>query len=128
MARPTRSVSGRPAGASARRRRGGASVASPRGLPEFERLVHERVRLGILSALAVNEVLSFVELKTLLDTTDGNLAVHAQKLEQATYVRCTKSFAGRASRSEYRLTAKGRRALESYLDRMDALIKATRRA
>ena len=91
-----------------------------------DRLIHERVRLAIVSALAVNESLSFNDLKRLLKTTDGNLSVHARKLEEAQYVGCTKSFAGRMPRTEYRLTATGRRALERYLDHMEALIRATR--
>ena len=92
----------------------------------LDRLVHERLRLGILSALAVNDSLTFNELKRLLDTTDGNLSVHARKLEEAGYVGCAKSFANRMPKTEYRLTAAGRRALERYLDHMEALIQATR--
>jgi len=92
----------------------------------LDRLVHERLRLGILSALAVNESLTFNELKRLLDTTDGNLSVHARKLEEAGYVGCAKSFANRMPKTEYKLTAAGRRALERYLDHMEALIQATR--
>jgi DNA-binding MarR family transcriptional regulator len=92
----------------------------------LDRLVHDRLRLGILSALAVNESLTFTELKRLLDSTDGNLSVHARKLEEAGYVGCAKSFANRMPKSEYRLTAAGRRALERYLDHMEALIQATR--
>lgn len=94
--------------------------------PKLDRLIHERLRLGILSALSVNQSLTFNELKKLLDTTDGNLSVHARKLEEAAYVSCTKSFAGRVPRTEYKLTAAGRRALERYLDHMDALIQAMR--
>ena len=93
---------------------------------ELDRLIHERVRLGIVSALAVNDSLSFNELKALLKTTDGNLSVHARKLEEAAYVTCTKSFAGRIPKTEYRLTSAGRRALEHYLDHMEALIRVTR--
>ena len=93
----------------------------------LDRLIHERLRLGIISALAVNERLSFNELKRLLDTTDGNLSVHARRLEEAQYIACDKSFEGRIPRTEYRLTPTGRRALEKYLDHMDALIKAARR-
>ena len=93
---------------------------------KLDRLVHERLRLGILSALAVNESLTFNELKRLLDTTDGNLSVHARKLEEAGYVGCAKSFANRMPKTEYKLTAAGRRALERYLDHMEALIQATR--
>jgi DNA-binding HxlR family transcriptional regulator len=93
----------------------------------LDRIIHERVRLAIVSALAVNETMTFNELKSLLGATDGNLSVHARKLEDAGYVTCTKSFSGRTPRTEYRLTASGRRALERYLDHMEALIKATRR-
>jgi DNA-binding HxlR family transcriptional regulator len=93
---------------------------------KLDRLVHERLRLGILSALTVNESLTFNELKKLLDTSDGNLSVHARKLEEAAYVACTKSFEGRVPRTDYRLTAAGRRALERYLDHMEALIQAMR--
>ena len=93
---------------------------------EFDRLIHERVRLGIVSALAVNDSLSFNQLKALLKTTDGNLSVHARRLEEAQYITCTKSFEGRIPKTEYRLTAAGRRALERYLDHMEALIHATR--
>jgi DNA-binding HxlR family transcriptional regulator len=93
---------------------------------ELDRLIHERVRLGIVSALAVNDSLSFNELKALLKTTDGNLSVHARKLEEASYVTCTKSFEGRIPKTEYRLTGAGRRALEHYLDHMEALIRVTR--
>ena len=94
--------------------------------PDLDRLIHERMRLGIVSALAVNDQLSFNDLKKLMKTTDGNLSVHARKLEDAEYVSCTKSFEGRVPRTEYRLTAAGRRALERYLDHMEALIHATR--
>ena len=96
------------------------------GAPNLDRLIHERVRLGIASALAVNESLSFSDLKSLLKTSDGNLSVHARKLEEAEYITCTKSFAGRVPKSEYRLTPAGRKALERYLDHMEALIRATR--
>ena len=93
---------------------------------DLDRLIHERIRLGILSALAVNRSLSFNDLKQLLKTTDGNLSVHARKLEEADYIGCTKYFEGRVPKTEYRLTAQGRRALESYLDEMEALIRTTR--
>jgi DNA-binding MarR family transcriptional regulator len=93
---------------------------------QLDRLVHERLRLGILSALSVNESLTFTELKKLLDTTDGNLSVHARKLEEAGYVGCAKGFSGRVPRTDYRLTAAGRRALDRYLDHMEALIQAMR--
>ena len=102
------------------RSRAGARTAG------LDRLIHERVRLGIVSALAVNDSLSFNELKGLLKTTDGNLSVHARKLEEATYVTCTKSFEGRVPRTEYAITPVGRRALERYLDHMEALIRLTR--
>lgn len=106
------------------RSQGGRAAASP--APDLDRLIHERMRLGIVSALAVNATLTFNDLKKLLKTTDGNLSVHARKLEDAQYVACTKSFEGRLPKTEYRLTASGRRALERYLDHMEALIKATR--
>jgi DNA-binding HxlR family transcriptional regulator len=92
----------------------------------LDRVIHERTRLAIVSALAVNASLTFNELKQLLGATDGNLSVHARKLEDAGYVACTKSFAGRVPKTEYRLTSAGRRALEKYLDHMEALIRATR--
>jgi DNA-binding MarR family transcriptional regulator len=92
----------------------------------LDRLVHERMRLGILSALAVNRSLTFSELKAALQTTDGNLSVHARRLEEAGYVSCTKSFHNRVPKTEFRLTATGRHALEEYLDRMETLIRATR--
>src|SRR5215475_15058825 len=94
--------------------------------PKLDRLVHERLRLGILSALSVNDSLTFNELKKLLDTTDGNLSVHARKLEEAGYVTCHKSFEGRVPRTDYRLSAAGRRALDRYLDHMESLIQAMR--
>ena len=99
----------------------------PRRSPlALDRLIHERLRLGIISALAVNDRLSFNELKRLLQTTDGNLSVHARKLEEAQYIACEKTFEGRMPRTEYRLTAAGRRALEKYLTHMEAIIKAAR--
>ena len=94
--------------------------------PDLDRLIHERIRLGIVSALAVNNSLTFNELKALLKTTDGNLSVHARRLEEADYIVCTKSFDGRLPKTEYRLTAAGRKALERYLNHMEALIRATR--
>jgi DNA-binding MarR family transcriptional regulator len=103
--------------------RGKGGDDSPLGL---DRLIHERLRLGIVSALAVNESLSFNDLKKLMNTTDGNLSVHARKLEEANYVTCHKSFEGRVPKTSYALTAVGRRALERYLDHMEALIRATR--
>jgi len=93
---------------------------------DLDRLIHERLRLGIVSALAVNERLSFNDLKRLLRTTDGNLSVHARKLEEAGYVRCDKSFVGRLPKTEFRLTVAGKGALERYLDHMEAIIHATR--
>jgi len=93
---------------------------------DVEPLVHERTRLGILSALAVNEALSFTDLRALLKTTDGNLSVHARKLEEAKYITCRKSFAGRMPRTEYRLTTRGRSAFDRYLTHMESLIKTTR--
>jgi DNA-binding HxlR family transcriptional regulator len=93
---------------------------------ELDRLIHERLRLGIVSALAVTERLTFNDLKRLLQTTDGNLSVHARKLEDAEYIAVEKSFEGRVPRTEYRLTAAGRRALEKYLVHMEAIIKAVR--
>src|SRR5256714_14725764 len=91
---------------------------------ELDRLIHERLRLGIISALAVNERLTFNDLKRLLQTTDGNLSVHARKLEDAEYLVCDKTFEGRVPRTEYRITAAGRRAFEKYLTHMEAIIKA----
>jgi DNA-binding MarR family transcriptional regulator len=102
------------------------AIAVAGSAPKLDRLIHERLRLGILSALSVNEALTFNELKKLLDTTDGNLSVHARKLEEAGYVACAKSFDGRIPRTDYRLTAAGKRALERYLDHMEALIQAMR--
>ncbi|HXZ11017.1 MAG TPA: transcriptional regulator [Candidatus Sulfotelmatobacter sp.] len=106
----------------------GAAVSRPAeaAAASLDRLIHERTRLAIVSALAVNPSLTFNELKQLLRATDGNLSVHARKLEDAGYIACTKSFAGRLPKTEYRLTASGRRALEKYLDHMEALIRATR--
>jgi DNA-binding HxlR family transcriptional regulator len=111
VARPLRGVGGRKA---------------DDGMPELDRLIHERLRLGIVSALAVNDSLTFNDLKNLMKTTDGNLSVHARKLEEAEYITCTKFFEGRQPKTEYRLTAAGRRALEHYLDHMEALIQAMR--
>lgn len=102
---------------------GSLQAASP---SDLDRLIHERMRLGIVSALAVNESLTFNDLKKLLNTTDGNISVHARKLEDAQYIACAKSFEGRMPKTEYRLTTAGRRALERYLDHMEALIRATR--
>jgi len=97
------------------------------GVPsDVDRVIHERIRLGIVSGLAVNRSLTFNELKALLKTTDGNLSVHARRLEEADYIMCEKSFDGRTPKTEYRLTATGRKALERYLNHMEALIRATR--
>jgi DNA-binding transcriptional ArsR family regulator len=101
-------------------------AVGPASAPHLDRLIHERLRLGILSALAVNESLTFNELKRLLDASDGNLSIHARKLEEAGYISCTKSFQGRMPRTDYRLSTAGRRALERYLDHMEALIQAMR--
>lgn len=95
-------------------------------IPDFDRLIHEKTRLAIVSALAVNPSLTFNELKAILKTTDGNVSVHTRKLEEANYLTTKKSFEGRLPRTEYSLTTAGRRALERYLDHMEALIKATR--
>lgn len=95
-------------------------------LPELDRLIHERIRLGIVSALATNDSLSFNDLKRVLKTTDGNLSVHARKLEEADYISCVKFFEGRMPRTEYRLTTKGRAALSEYLDQMEEWIRLTR--
>ena len=97
------------------------------GACTLDRIIHERLRLGIVSALSVNEVLTFGELKTLLSTSDGNLSIHARKLEEAGYIACDKKFEGRLPRTEYRLTDTGRLALEEYLNQMESLIQATRR-
>ena len=113
-----------------------AARATPSGLratkgdesmaPALDKVIHERIRLGIVSALAVNERLTFNELKQLLHTSDGNVSVHARKLEDAGYLACAKSFDGRVPRTDYRLTAAGRKALERYLSHMEALIQAAR--
>ncbi len=120
----------------AARRAERAARATPSGLrahkgdesmaPALDKIIHERIRLGIVSALAVNERLTFNELKQLLHTSDGNVSVHARKLEDAGYLACTKSFDGRVPKTEYKLTAAGRKALERYLSHMEALILATR--
>ena len=102
-----------------------AGTGDPRPL-ELDRLIHERVRLGIVSALAVNGSVTFTDLKGLLNTTDGNLSAHARKLEEAGYIACRKSFAGRVPKPEYALTPVGRRELQAYLDHMEAIIRATR--
>ena len=98
--------------------------ATATAIPDFDRLIHERIRLGIVSALAANASLTFIDLKKLLKTTDGNLSVHARKLEEAKYIVCSKSFEGRMPRTEYTLAPAGRKAFEKYLDHMEALIQA----
>ena len=102
------------------------TMVSKANTSALDRLIHERVRLGIISVLAVNESLTFNELKKYLKTSDGNLSVHARKLEEARYIACTKSFDGRMPKTEYRITAEGRQALERYLSHMEALIQAMR--
>lgn len=115
----------------------GKAAAKPVAVPRssrgsedagFDRLIYERVRLGIMSALAMNEQLSFNELKSLFNVSDGNLSAHARKLEEAGYVVCTKSFEARRPKSEYRITPVGKKALLRYLEHIEAVIKATRRA
>ncbi len=105
----------------------GMHGGAPHSAHEIDRVIHERLRLGIISALAVNDSLTFNELKHTVKTTDGNLSVHARKLEDAGYVNCSKTFAGRTPRTEYSLTAAGRRALERYLDHMEALLGRMRK-
>jgi DNA-binding HxlR family transcriptional regulator len=109
-----------------RQTKGHESPKTQETLPDLDRLIHERIRLGIISALAANSSLSFNDLKRLLKTTDGNLSVHARKLEDAGYIACTKTFEGRMPKTEYALTASGRKALEKYLNHMEALIHAMR--
>jgi DNA-binding MarR family transcriptional regulator len=108
------------------RREAPARVVEKASIPDFDRIIHEKTRLAIVSALAVNDRLTFNELKEILRTSDGNISVHARKLEEANYINVKKSFEGRMPRTEYSLTAAGRRALERYLGHMEALIKATR--
>jgi len=115
-----------------REERSKRGAAAPPQVPEssatnLDRLIHERIRLGIVSALAANASLSFNDLKRLLQTTDGNLSVHARKLEEARYIACTKSFEGRVPKTEYALTPAGRKAFEKYLDHMEAIIQAAKR-
>ena len=100
----------------------------PKSMHEIDRLIHERLRLGIISALAVNDSLSFNELKHMVKTTDGNLSVHARKLEDAGYLHCSKTFEGRTPKTEYSLTSAGRKALERYLDHMEAVIGHMRKS
>jgi len=128
VAEPGRTEKRRPRRADGRRARPEPARALPRSAAplEIDRLIHERLRLAILSALVVNETLTFNELKALVRATDGNLSVHARKLEQARYVECAKSFEGRLPRTEFRITELGRRALLRYLDHMEALISAMR--
>ena len=103
-----------------------SDVSAKKSPLELDRLIHERLRLGIISALAANDRMTFTDLKHLLQTTDGNLSVHARKLEDAEYVTCEKGFEGRTPRTEYRLTAAGRRAFEKYLAHMEAIIRAAK--
>jgi DNA-binding MarR family transcriptional regulator len=133
VARPNKSPTGTPEGRPAPRPSsgtelrsvvGGLADGSPR---ELDRLIHERDRLGIISALAVTDTLTFTELRRLLGTSDGNLSVHARKLEEGGYITCTKSFEDRVPKTRYRLTPAGRRALEDYIAHMEALIKLVRR-
>ena len=112
----------------ARKEAAAPRVVEKTGIPDFDRVIHEKTRLAIVSALAVNPTLTFNEVKAILKTTDGNVSVHTRKLEEANYITCRKSFEGRMPRTEYKLTAPGRRALERYLDEMEALIRATREA
>jgi DNA-binding MarR family transcriptional regulator len=113
-------------GAPSRAARKRHAVSGPKAL-ELDPLIHERVRLGIISALAVNDELSFNDLKKLLEITDGNLSVHARKLEDAGYVKCSKSFVGRQPRTSFKVTGAGRRALESYLAQMESVIRSARK-
>lgn len=113
-------------GSAAKVKKAGPTAVAGAGTRALDRIIHERLRLGIVSALSVNETLTFRELKKILDTTDGNLSVHARKLEEAGYIGCEKKFEGRLPRTEYKLTAVGRKALENYLTHMEALIHAMR--
>jgi DNA-binding HxlR family transcriptional regulator len=126
-----RSVSSRQSAVSSRQsavgsRQSAAKKAAEKTPLSLDRLIHERLRLGIVSALAVNDRLTFNELKRLLQTTDGNLSVHARKLEEAAYIACDKTFESRMPRTEYRLTATGRRAFDKYLAHMEAIIAAAK--
>lgn len=127
MARPLAShrKHGKPEARTRGRAHEPATARTPE-LPELDRLIHERIRLGIVSALATNDSLSFNDLKRVLKTTDGNLSVHARKLEEAEYISCVKFFEGRVPRTEYRLTSTGRSALAEYLDQMEEWIRVTR--
>lgn len=124
MARSSAAARSRPR--AARPARGVAAVPGPGTAPALDQVIHERVRLGIVSALAVQESMTFNELKATVRLTDGNLSVHARRLEVAGYVECVKSFEGRVPRTTYRLTTSGRRALERYLGHMEALIRSMR--
>lgn len=126
MADAAKRARGGPAGGAPPAGRNGPEPSAPP--PDLDRLIHERVRLGIVSALAVNDPLSFNELKALLGTTDGTLSVHARKLEEARYITCRKFFVGRTPKTEYSLTAAGRAALERYLAHMEAIIRAVKDA
>ena len=125
--RATASASSSPRAAEPKRELQAVAGAAPaKASLALDRVIHERVRLAIVSALAVNDTLTFPELKRLIGTTDGNLSVHARKLEEAGYLSCHKSFEGRMPRTEYRLTSGGRQALEHYLEHMEGLIRSTR--
>jgi len=128
MARPQtlRTRGGRPKPEEARPGRSRAAESTVSSVPALDRIIHERMRLAIVSALAANEALSFRELKGLLQATDGNLSVHARKLEDAGYVACEKSFEGRVPKTEFKLTAEGRRAFEKYIDHLEALVRNVR--
>lgn len=126
MAKSALKQSARRQSAAAPREARSARASASAAAPPLDRLIHERLRLGIVSALAANESLSFSDLKSLVDSTDGNLSVHARKLEDAGYISCTKTFEGRVPKTEYRLTASGRRALENYLNHMETLIQQMR--
>ena len=115
-------------GSAEKQRLRGMHGGAPHSAHEIDRMIHERLRLGIISALAVTDSLTFRELKHTVKTTDGNLSVHARKLEDAGYINCSKTFEGRTPRTEYSLTSTGRRALEHYLDHMEALIGKMRKA
>jgi DNA-binding HxlR family transcriptional regulator len=118
----------RDAGHDAQERPEAVEARAKHPAPGLDRLIHERMRLGIVSALAANEALTFNNLKSLMNTTDGNLSVHARKLEDGGYIACTKSFEGRLPKTEYKLTVAGRRALENYLSHMETIIQQMRRS
>lgn len=125
-ASPNSKTGDRAAAKREQRLRGIAGYVADTESGDFDRLIYERVRLGIMSALAVSDVLSFSQLRALLDTTDGNLSAHARKLEEAGYITCIKSFAGRKPRTDYKLSSRGRKVFTRYLDHMEALIRAAR--